>query len=158
MKNRNQLFLALGVTMLLALGGIVYAKHTVADHKAGLRAGLASKFASLGITDEQKTEIRSILRDHRETAVPLLKDYVQARRALREAVRASPINEDAIRGQVNAAARHQAELAIELAHIGQEVRGVLTEEQRQQTEDMLKDMDLHVDEILDRIGNRVDPE
>ncbi len=155
MKTRTKILTILGATMLLMLGDAVSVRQAAAEQKARLASGIASKLASLDITDAQKEQIRSILRNHREIVMPLIQDYVAERRALRDAVRSSPVNEDAIRAKSATIAGQQSDLAVELAYISQEIRNVLTPEQIEKVDTLLDERDICVDNILDRIGNRL---
>src|SRR5438067_763651 len=60
---------------------------------------LAGKLAALGITDTQKEQVRAILREYQPSVGPLVKQFVEARRALRDQIHASPVDEQAIREQ-----------------------------------------------------------
>jgi Spy/CpxP family protein refolding chaperone len=69
------------------------------------RGALLEKVAELGITGAQKTQIHAILRDSLPNLRPLIKQYLEERRALRRTIHTTPGNEAAIRAQATRVAQ-----------------------------------------------------
>lgn len=106
----------------------------------------------LGVTDQQKEQLCLILKANQPTVQPLIKQFVEERRALRGLVQASPVNEQEIRNQVAKMAASGAELAVKHAYIAERVRTVLTPEQVQKIHDLQSHCDDRIDGMIDKIG------
>jgi Spy/CpxP family protein refolding chaperone len=104
--------------------------------------------ASLHLTDQQKVELKRVLKAHRPTLQPLVTQYVSERRALRGLMGSKQIDEAAIRAQVAKVAAIGADLAVERAHLKQEFRGILTPEQISKIGKMRAKRDAGVDRLL----------
>jgi Spy/CpxP family protein refolding chaperone len=91
----------------------------------------------LNLTDDQKTQIRSILADER----PNLKSLIQQLRAGREQIRSltddGTFNEDQVRTLATQQAGTMADLIVEKQRIKSKVFGVLTADQRAEAQKML---------------------
>jgi Spy/CpxP family protein refolding chaperone len=113
------------------------------------------KVAELGVNDSQKQQIHSILREARPGIQPLVAQYVQERRALRKAIHTSPVNEAAIRAQSTRVAQLEADLAVKRAHVSERIRAVLTPQQVEKLKELAGDIDARVDNMLERINERI---
>ena len=74
---------------------------------------------------------------------------------MRDAIRAEPFDETAIRAQAAKVASLEADLAVQRAHVAHDIRAVLTPEQLQKLKDMQINVDARVDGFLHRIANRI---
>ena len=158
MKTQTKLITALAVVATLALGGVAYAKKTTTgsfDDKP-FAALVLSKIASLGISDGQRDEVRSILHSHQSQVEPMVRQMVTERRALRDMIRGDgPVNEAAIRTQCAKVAKLEADLAVARAGIAQEVKGALKPDQISKLKEMTADVDARVDHALDQVAKRI---
>ncbi len=97
----------------------------------------------LGLTDPQKTQIKGILRSHRQE----LRGAMERLHAVHEAVgqlsRQDAIDEDAIREGVRDAVGPLGDLAVLHARLRREIAAVLTPEQRQKAESLLEQFHSH---------------
>lgn len=84
---------------------------------------------TVGATDAQKQQIRSIVQESRPAMQPLRQQLMQERKALRDVMQTSPVNEPAIRAQSARVAQIQADLAVQRAQMGDRIRAVLTPDQ-----------------------------
>jgi protein CpxP len=84
----------------------------------------------------------------------LIKDYIEQRRALREAIHADPIDEAAIRQQSAKVAALGADLAVQRAHIAHDLRAVLTTDQLAKLKDWQVDLDAKIDQFLEQRAKR----
>jgi len=84
----------------------------------------------LDLTPEQKREIGIILKDYREETVAVIRAVHDRRVALMHAVRSDTIDERAIRRAAGALGEAIGDGAVLRARVRQQVRPVLTEEQR----------------------------
>ena len=110
----------------------------------------------LGLSAQQKQDIKAIFQNDRTQFQPLLKQLVAERRALRTLIQADTIDEAAIRAQSAKLAAVQADLAVQGAHVGQEVRKVLTPEQVRKFRELQAKMDRKRDEMLSRVTRRIE--
>ena len=122
-------------------------------HRFGHRMRMMHALKQVGVTDAQKEQIRGILREQRPQVQPLRKQLVQERRALRDAIQQSPVNESAIRTQSARVAQVQADLAVQRARIADKVRAVLTPDQVSKLKELQAQRDARVDERLNRQNN-----
>jgi len=155
MKTRTWTHWAVG---LVATAVISTSLVTAADHGGGanvssLRERIHAKLVVLGITSEQKEQIRAVLREFQPTVGPLVKTCIQERRALRETIRATPVNEAAIRAQSAKVAAAEADLAVARARIVEKVRPILTAEQLKALHGMEEDAYARIDEGLARLAS-----
>lgn len=96
----------------------------------GFRAHrLMKAFEQVGVTDQQKEQIKAIMRESRPTMQPLVQQLHTERMALRDAIQTSPVNEGAIRAASARVAQIQADLAVARAHAQDRIRAVLTPDQ-----------------------------
>jgi protein CpxP len=112
----------------------------------------------LGLSAQQKTDIKAIFQKNRAQFQPLLKQMVAERHALRTLIQADVIDEAAIRAQSARVAAIQADLAVQRAHMGQEVRKLLTPEQIQKLKEFQTRMDEHRGKAGSRPMKRIEPD
>lgn len=70
----------------------------------------------LGITNQQRDQIREVLRAAMPEVKPLVQQSIHAHRALQACIRATPVDEAAIRAQSAKVAAIDADLAVKRAH------------------------------------------
>jgi Spy/CpxP family protein refolding chaperone len=95
----------------------------------GPLAAMRRELAQLGLSDEQKQQVRSILQDKKNDLVNFGQPLRQARRGVARAI-ASDEGEEVIRARSAELARIQADLAVFRAELRKQVFGVLTPEQQ----------------------------
>lgn len=110
----------------------------------------------LGLSAQQQQDVKAIFQKDRAQFLPLLKQLVAERRALRGLIQADAIDEAAIRAQSAKVAAIQADLAVQRAHMSQEVRKVLTPEQVQKLREFQAKMDRKHDQALSRATDRAE--
>lgn len=86
---------------------------------------------ALDLTDDQKAQVKTILRNHSADITAQMTASRNAKRALRDAVMAQPLDENAIRGRATDAGRVHADGAVLFAKIRAEVDPILTPDQRE---------------------------
>ncbi|MBI4486493.1 MAG: periplasmic heavy metal sensor [Acidobacteria bacterium] len=94
--------------------------------------GLLGPIQRLGLTDEQKNQVKTIMESHADEFETLGERARTAHRALNEAIMADPVQDAAIRQKSAEAAAADADLAVAHAHARAEVVQILTAEQREQ--------------------------
>lgn len=112
--------------------------------------------AELGLSDQQKQEIKDVFKKDRPRIQPLMKQHLAERRALRSLVQADVIDEAAIRAQSAKVAAVEADLAVQRAKAGQEIRKLLTPEQVQKFKEIQAKRDRKLDEFSSQTGKRLD--
>ena len=128
--------LVAGLLTFGALAALPAAMHhhggVFGDFGFGHRAARA--LSALELTDEQKSEVKRILRESGPAIEPLVDEALRSKKALFETVHRAQFDEQAVRDASAAAARAGTDLAIEKARIVSRVRGLLTAEQQEKLE------------------------
>jgi periplasmic protein CpxP/Spy len=146
---------AAGIAAAVTIGSIAYAVDGAAPQQPSGPGRFAAKLAELGVTAQQKEQIHGILRQYLPSSGPKIKQLVDEKRALRDTIRATPVDEAAIRAQAAKVAAIEADLAVTRAYVSQQVRQVLTPEQLQKIQDMQANADSFVDAVLARVANQI---
>jgi protein CpxP len=156
MKTSTKALIAAGIVATATVGGFfAYLAHADPTENHIARRPFARKLAQIGVTDDQKTQVKEILRKFQPTVGPINKQVVAERRVLRDTIRAETINEPAIRAQAAKVASVEADLAVQRAHVAHEIRAVLTPEQLQKLREMQVDVDTRIDGVFARIAKRI---
>jgi len=156
MRTHTKALTGAGIIAALTVGGFfTFLAHADMKETVPAKGRFKKQLAQLGATDEQKAQVKAILRKYQPTAGPLIQEVVTERRALRDAIRAETIDETAIRAQAAKVASLEADLAVQRAHVAHDIRAVLTPEQLQKLKDMQINVDARVDGFLHRIANRI---
>lgn len=108
----------------------------------------------LGLSSQQKEDIKEIFSKSRSQAEPLMKQLKTERRALRELVQADIIDEAAIRAQSTKVAAVEADLSVQRAQVAQQVRAILTPEQVQKFKVIQAKRNSRMDEMPSRGSKR----
>lgn len=131
------------------------------DEARPLRTFLSGQFgrlltlrSDLGLSDEQRDEIRQIVKSHKQEIVTVMKPVAEKRRALRAATLADHPDEHAIRAAANDLGTALGDAAVVGAKIKAEVHEVLTPDQRQKVESFRQQADDAVDRFLDEAAQR----
>jgi Spy/CpxP family protein refolding chaperone len=157
MKTHTKVLIAAGAVMVLTVGGFfAFLAHADTTNDVSFGKGrFKQKLAQLGVTADQKAEVKTILRKYQPTVGPLIKEVVTERRALRDIIHASTIDETAIRAQAAKVASLEADLAVQRAHVSHDIRAVLTPDQLEKLKEMQIDVDARIDGFLHRVANRI---
>jgi Spy/CpxP family protein refolding chaperone len=107
----------------------------------------------LNLTDDQKSQIKSILRAEKDTLQSLLGQLHDARKNLRAAIQAGDANEASVRAASAKVAGVEADLAVERMKLYGKISPILTDEQRQKISDFTQTIDAFVDDAIARIGD-----
>ena len=106
------------------------------DHKPGRDCdckeghhGIARIAERLGLSVEQKTQVKEIFEKNRKEAQPLRKEMITAKRGLKGLAMAEKTDEAAIRAQAAKLAGIEADMAIHRARAAGQIRAILTPEQ-----------------------------
>jgi len=145
---RTRILVAAGAAAAALAGGLLWAQASgvpgAGPHGPFGRFGpfdfLAAHHAlhELGLTDEQKTQIKGILRSHRQEFHGSVERLRSAHEAVRQLSGQDAIDEDAIRERVREAAGPLGDLAVLHARVRREIGAVLTPEQREKAESLLE--------------------
>jgi Spy/CpxP family protein refolding chaperone len=84
---------------------------------------------ALDLSDDQKTQIKTVVKSHASEIETQMKASAAARRAVHEAVFAQPVDEAAIRAAAQKLGQVHADGAVLFAKIRVEIQPILTEEQ-----------------------------
>ncbi|HTO86021.1 MAG TPA: Spy/CpxP family protein refolding chaperone [Thermoanaerobaculia bacterium] len=145
-RNIRRSVLVLAGAGAVALGGLFAGRLAAGAVPA---AGAGSPFGrpafariarALDLTDDQKTQIRAILKTRATEIQDQMKAGLDARRALHDAILADPIDETAIRTRAADLSRVEANGAVLYAHLRAEVFPILTAEQKQKVGELRQRM------------------
>jgi Spy/CpxP family protein refolding chaperone len=146
---------AVAIAAAITLGATAFAASNASPAGIRPRREILSKLTSLGVTPQQKEQIRAILRETQPTRQPLLQRFVQERRTLRSLIQANPTDEQAIRAEVSKLSGIGADLAVQRARTFSRIRAVLTPEQVEKLKSLEASVDAAVDDGLDRFAQWV---
>ena len=132
-RTRRSLFAAGAAAV--ALSGL-FAARLAAHPTATVREGRAPRVyrravRELGLTEEQQTRVRGILRAHADDIEAQIRSGAESRRALRAATRAEPFDEAEIRRLAARFGEVRADGAVLRARIRSEIWPILTAEQKE---------------------------
>lgn len=146
-----------GIVAALTVGGFFAFLAHADTNEVGIGKGhfFGRKLAQLGLTDQQRVQVKTILRGYQPTVGSLVKEVVTERRALRDTIRAQTIDETAIRAEAAKVASLEADLAVQRARVAHDIRAVLTPEQIQKLKNMQMDADARFDGFLQHVANRI---
>jgi Spy/CpxP family protein refolding chaperone len=128
---------AIGVASAQQAGG-KYGKTAIGGRAVmpfGPLGAVRRGLAQLGLSDDQKQQIKSVFQDRRTELKDLRQQMRQARRAVAEAI-ASDEGEAAIRAKSAELAKVQADLAVLGAKIRKQVFAILTPEQQAKAKEL----------------------
>jgi len=158
MQTHTKALIGAGIVAALTVGGFFAFLAHADTNDTGITNGrfrFARVLAQLNVNDQQKSQLKAVLRSYQPTVAPLIAEVVTERRALRDTIRAQTIDETAIRAEAAKVASLEADLAVQRAHVFHDIRAVLTPEQIQKLKDMQIDADARFDSLLQRIANRI---
>ena len=135
MKTRTLIYTILAIAALAGIFAMgVYAsplKGKTGESKARRFTGdrLAKAGQMLGITDEQKSEIASVVEKYRPEFKEKIQSFMEAQRNLKDDVTADKFNESAIRTASDKVGEYRTDLAILIGKAYQDIKTILTPEQ-----------------------------
>jgi len=110
--------------------------------------------AELGLSEQQKQQVREIMQKNRPQCEPLIKQKRAEQAALRALVQADRIDEAAIRAQAARVGALEADLALQRAHSGQEIRKVLNPDQVRKFRELRATCDQRQEKFHGHAGKR----
>lgn len=158
MKTHTKILIVTGLVAAVTVGGFFayLAKAGTNDESAaGDGRPFGHRWAALGLSSDQKSQIKVVLQKYEPTLQPLVQQLVAERRALRADVQAATVDEPAIRTEAAKVAALEADVAVQRAHVAHDIRGLLTPEQIQKFKDMQAARDARFDEARQRFANRI---
>lgn len=109
--------------------------------------------SELGITADEREQIRGIVKSHRQELANVLKPMAEKRRALRDATLAEHPNEATIHAAAGELVKAIGDAAVVGAKIKAEVHSVLTPEQREKVSEFRHDTETAVDRFLAKMAD-----
>ena len=120
---------------LVAVAALVVGAGLAAQGRGG-RGGLGGALRYLDLTEDQRTSIRTTMREFRESGADARQALRAAQRNFRDAVTAETVDETAIRAAAAEAASLQADAAVLRAEMRTAVLALLTADQRAELEQL----------------------
>jgi Spy/CpxP family protein refolding chaperone len=108
--------------------------------------------SELNVTPEQRSKIAGTVKRHRNEIRPVAKDVLEKRKALREAVLATPKNEEAIRKAANDLGKAIGDASVLASKVIAEARTALTPEQIERIRKFRMEKDNATMAWVDKIG------
>jgi periplasmic protein CpxP/Spy len=121
---------AVSVAMGLGTAALAQPHGDAGGEHRGMRGGFHG-LRQLGLSDEQRQEVRRIMELHKAERQAIGERLREARRAQSEAVMAVPVDESAVRARSAELAKVETEAAVLRARMHAEVYNVLTPEQQE---------------------------
>lgn len=158
MKNK---ILICALAAVILAGGFTTLTYAAGDSAASAAASARGKILQriaekLNLTDDQKSQIKTVLTGEKDTLQPLIAAVHQSRAELRTAIRASDATEVSVRAASAKVASAEADLAVERMEIYAKIAPVLTDAQRKQLADLQARADEFADNLIARIGTGFD--
>ena len=147
---------------MLIMGGTIYAQGFAPPPGpcdqvwSGPQGHMLNMLLELNLTDAQKHDIAVILKDHRTEVSSVLTSMIAARKQLFELVTADELNEEAIRLAFRKTADYEEELTVLRAKLVQEIRTVLTTEQKTTLDTMKAEMQAKMKERIEQRKSLID--
>ena len=151
---KTKLFI-LALAAAVIAGGLTVNKTLAADQQApgSIREKIRQRIAEkLGLTEDQKSQIKAIYAGEKDALKPLLTQLHEARVGLRAAIRASDANEAAVRAASAKVAAAEADLAVERMKLSGKINPILNDEQRQKIGEMEQRVDDFMDQAIAHLG------
>jgi len=139
---------------LLAIGAVVAVPARMHHHggpfgEFGFGHGMVRALESLDLTDDQKSQVKAILKDESPKLEPLVDEMVRSKKALFDAVHGKTFDEKTVRSAASASAQATTDLAVERARMVSRFRGILTDEQQERLDSMSRQFE---DRLERRVG------
>jgi periplasmic protein CpxP/Spy len=155
MKTNKVLILATAAAIVV--GGLITTRSLAADDttpaSTPLRGQLLKRIAEkLNLTDDQKSQIKTILSGEKTTLQTLLAQLHDARKNMRTAIQGADANETSVRAASAKVAAVEADLAVERMKLYGKIAPVLTDEQRQKISDFTQRADDFADDAIAHLG------
>ncbi|MCX8091907.1 MAG: Spy/CpxP family protein refolding chaperone [Verrucomicrobiae bacterium] len=152
MKTRTLIWTLAAALAVGALGfGVAQANETARGRGRELLRRAAEKLA---LTAEQRAAIKDALVAEKDALKDLLIRLHDARKGLREAIRAQDATEASVRAAAARVAAVEADLAVARLKLHQRISPILTAEQREQVAKWEARLDERIARALARIGER----
>jgi Spy/CpxP family protein refolding chaperone len=149
-------WIPLTLAAVLNLGGFTTTPSLAADTGAPAHGRFFQHVAQrLNLTDDQKAQIKTVLRSEKDTLKPMLAQLRAARQNLRAAIQAGDANESTVRAASAKVAAAEADLAVERMKIYGKIAPILTDEQRRQLSEFRQRADRFADRAIAGAGDRL---
>lgn len=155
MKAKSLIWTLAGV---VAAGGVVLGIARAGETARGLqgRAQWLQRAAEkLGLTAEQRAAIRDALVSEKDAIKDVVTRLHEARKALREAIRAEDATEASVRAAAARVAAVEADLAVLRHRLYRRIHPILTAEQREQIAQWEARLDEWISRAVERLGERL---
>jgi len=147
-------WIPLTLAAVLNLGGFTTTPAQAADTGVPAHGRFFQRVAQrLNLTDDQKKQIKTVLRSEKDTLKPMLAQRRSARQNLRAAIQAGDANETTVRAASAKVAAVEADLAVERMKIYGKIAPILTDEQRQQISEFEQRADGFADRVITGAGD-----
>ena len=131
MKTTKQIAIGVLIAASLLTSPALFAQPGFGPGRPGMMGRMGPPLLEqLQLSGDQRTQIEAIFAGGRDPIHPLAQQLREKRAALGEAARALPFDETLVRSLAQQAGDLQAEMTVSRVQIANQLRGVLTEDQR----------------------------
>jgi protein CpxP len=158
MKTSTKILIVTSLVAAVTVGGFfAYLAKAGTNDESGAAAcrPFGHRWAALGLSSDQKAQIKVVLQKCEPTLQPLVQQLVTERRALRADVQAETVDEPAIRAEAAKVASLEADVAVQRAHIAHDIRALLTPDQIQKFKELQPARDARFDDARQRVAKRI---
>ncbi len=153
--------LTLATAAAIIAGGLTSAPaQSTTDSAPGTRPGrgqILQRIAwKLNLTDDQKTQLKTVWDAEKDTVKSLIGQWHEARQNLHAAIHAGDANESTVRAAAAKVAVVEADLAVERMKLYGKIAPILTDEQRRKIAGFEQRVDDHISSAIARLGEGSD--
>lgn len=141
----------------LALGGFIgFANQATGQPPQMFQGRLLQRAKEkLALTDDQKSQIKGVVKADKDAITSLMTRMREARTELREAIRSADATEASVRAAAAKVAAVEADVAVQRMKMHAKINPILTDEQRGKIAQFQAYMETVRDNIVDRIEERL---
>ncbi len=129
-------------------GGGQWAQTPLGKMLSGNLGRMLTLRSELGVTEEQRQQLREVIKSHRSEIAGTVKSLHDARTNLRDSVMKTDASESEIRSAATTLGNAIANAAVQRAELRKEIAPIFTAEQQQLVRESLAENDAAVDKFL----------
>jgi periplasmic protein CpxP/Spy len=146
--NRKGIVALIAALILAALGVTALAQNNLQNGAAGRKHFRGARFGQrmatqLGLTDQQKTQIKQLLQNEKANVQPLREQLRSEHQQMLAATKGGTFDEAQVRTLANQQAQTQANLIVEREKMKSEIYKLLTPDQRAKADQLQAQMGQH---------------
>lgn len=129
---------------------------TAADASEKIHRDFQQALKQLNLTDAQRQQVREILQSSQLDFRAVMRNYLAAKKELKDAIRANPDDEDTIRARSAQLGSAMTEVTVKRAQLRSQITKVLTPGQRQQWNQFEQTQEDRLQERINQLSQPAD--